>query len=195
MKCPELSEVLDLIENRLDTSSRKRIESHVLQCAGCTGKKEWAERTMTAMKNQNQLYDAPEYAIQKAAKLLPARKQGLGDWILAKLDFDSWMAPATAGVRAEDRGPRQCVYVTDAYRVYLMLEAGDKNGRMVGQLVANSASAEPSHCLVEVSDSKKVLGKTITGESGEFLFEVPRNKNLQLKIHGDPESVLISCRL
>ena len=195
MRCPEYSEILDLVESRLDSGSVKKVEAHVAGCSDCHERRQWAERTMAAMRTQNRVFDAPEYAVQKAISLVSGRKAGLGEWIKAKLDFDSWAVPAAAGVRSEEQGSRQCVYVTDAYRVHLMLDTSKKTVRMTGQLVANAPSAEPAHCLVEATDSLKSLGQATTNESGEFLLEVPRNKQVQLKIHGDPESILISCKL
>lgn len=195
MRCPEFTEIMDLVEGRLENGLRKKVETHLKDCAECGEKKLWAERSLQAMKSKTTVYDAPEYAVQKAIALFPEKKAGIAEWILAKLDFDSWSAPAAMGVRSEDRAPRQCVFTTEAYRVHLMLEPEGKRGKVVGQVVANSPSADPRDCLVELTDTRKVLDQTITSAQGEFLFSAPRNKQLQLRIHGDAESILISCKL
>lgn len=193
MKCPEFSQILDKIEGRLEPLESARVESHLSDCGACADKKTWAERSMQAMKSKVPIFDAPEYALRKAIALMPEKKAGFAEWILAKLDFDSWAQPAIAGVRAEDRGIRQFVYVTDAYRIHLMLEPQGKTAKVTGQVIPKTP--EHAEYLVELADSKKLLNQTKTSDHGEFLLEGPRNKELQLKIHGEAESVLISCRL
>lgn len=192
MKCPEFSQIIDKIEGRLEPVENAKLESHLADCASCAEKKLWSERSIQAMKNQVPAFDAPEYAIRKAIALMPEKKAGLAEWILAKLDFDSWAQPALSGVRAEDRGARQVVYVTDAYRIHLMMEPQGKTGRVTGQIIPKTP--EYAEYLVELADAKKVLNQTKTSNHGEFLLEGPRNKELHLKIHGEAESVLISCR-
>jgi hypothetical protein len=193
MKCPEFKELLDLVENKMSASKRATVNSHIKECAKCAGDRAWAERTFQAMKASSQLYDAPEYAIRKATGLLTP-KQALGDWVLAELSFDSWLSPEATGVRSASPGPRQYEYRTDAYSIHLMMDPAGKQARVTGQLVANRPDAVATHCLVELADSKSVLRQVSTGRNGEFAFEAPTRRKLQLKIHGDPESVLLSCR-
>jgi hypothetical protein len=65
-------------------------------------------------------------------------------------------------------------------------------GRWIGQIVSEKPGVETAGCLVELSSGKKQLGSTVTNQNGEFMFTANRGKNLQLKIHGQPETVLIS---
>jgi hypothetical protein len=194
MKCPEFAQLLEWLEDRLEPASRTGIAAHVRECSACSEKKAWIERTLPAMKNAPSLYDAPEATILKAVALQAEKGQTVAEWILAKLEFDSWASPAVAGSRAEDRGARQCIYASGAYRVHLLLEADGKRGRVIGQVVSSLEPGTAGNYLVELSDSKKTIDRTMTNSQGEFLLKAPRNKKLQLKIHGDSESVLISFR-
>ena len=72
MNCPEFSEIVDLAEDRLDPSSRKKVEAHASECAECAEKRLWVEQNIGAMKSATRLADAPEFAIQKAISLMPA---------------------------------------------------------------------------------------------------------------------------
>jgi hypothetical protein len=186
MKCPESSKILDLIENRLAESESQKLETHIQECAKCVDLTEWARRTLATMKNSS-LVDAPEYVIQKAVSIFPKEKVKISDWIIAKLNFDSWRTPEMAGMRSEDAGPRQLIYHTYSYKIVLMNEPG----RLIGQIVSDRANVETAGCLIELSAGKKTLGSTVTNQNGEFMLNTETRKNLTLKIHGQPESVLI----
>ncbi len=186
MKCPEFMKILDLVDNRLGKVETQKIKGHISTCAKCTDQAEWARKTLSSMKSSG-LVDAPEYAIQKAISIFPKEKVKLAEWVIAKLNFDSWMSPQTAGVRSEDAGPRQRIYQTESYKIILMNEPG----RWIGQVVSEKPGVEAAGCLVELSSGKKHLGSTITNQNGEFMFSSNRNNDLQLKIHGQAETVVI----
>ncbi len=186
MKCPEFDKILDLIENRLGKSEAKKVDTHMKSCTNCIEQAEWARKTMASMKNST-LIEAPEYVIQKAISIFPKERAKLLDWVTAKLNFDSWLTPEMAGVRSEDAAPRQRIYQTDSYKIVLMNEPG----RWIGQIVSGREGVETAGCLVELSSGKKILGSTVTNQNGEFMFNAGANKNLTLKIHGQPESILI----
>ncbi|MCI0413217.1 hypothetical protein L0222_10515, partial [bacterium] len=185
MKCPKFNILLDLIENRLDRVQARKIETHVNQCNACGNKIEWARGSLTAMRNAS-LVDAPDYVIQKAISLFPKKKAGFADWVLAKLDFDSWLTPQMAGIRSESAGPRQRIYQTDSYKIILMSEPD----RWIGQIVPAQPGVETAGCLVELTSKQKVLVSTVTNQNGEFMLTSPRKKNIELRIHG-PEAVLV----
>jgi hypothetical protein len=187
MKCPEFSKILDLIENRLAKSERQTLDAHIHECAKCMDQAEWARKTLATMKNSS-LIEAPEYIIQKAISIFPKEKVKISDWVIAKLNFDSWRTPEMAGVRSEDAGPRQLIYHTNSYKIVLMNEPG----RLIGQIVSDRADVETAGCLIELSSGRKTLGSTVTNQNGEFMLSAEPKKNLTLKIHGQPESVLIT---
>jgi hypothetical protein len=187
MKCLEFNKILDFVDQNLSKAETQKVEAHLQECTKCAEQAEWAKMTFSAMKNSS-LVDAPEYVIQKAVGIFPKQKAKIADWVLAKLNFDSWMVPEMAGVRSEDAGPRQRIYQTASYKIVLMNEPG----RWIGQIVSEREGVEIAGCLIELSSGKKVLGSTMTNENGEFMLMADSKKNLQLKIHGQPESILIS---
>jgi hypothetical protein len=186
MKCPEFSKILDFIENRLAKSESQKLETHIQECAKCVDQAEWARKTLATMKNSSPI-EAPEYVIQKAVSIFPKEKVKIADWVIAKLNFDSWLAPEMAGVRSKEAGSRQLIYHTGSYKIVLMNEPG----RLIGQIVSDRSDVETAGCLIELSSGKKFLGSTVTNQNGEFMLNAAAKKNLTLKIHGQPESVLI----
>ncbi|HSE42964.1 MAG TPA: hypothetical protein VLH08_19535 [Acidobacteriota bacterium] len=187
MKCLEFNKILDFIDQKLSKSEAQKVEAHIQQCIKCADQAEWAKGTLSAMKSPS-LVDAPEYVIQKAVGIFPKQKAKIADWVLAKLNFDSWMVPEMAGVRSEDAGPRQRIYQTASYKIVLMNEPG----RWIGQIVSEREGAEIAGCLIELSSGKKVLRSTVTNENGEFMLLADANKNLQLKIYGISEWIIIN---
>jgi hypothetical protein len=183
------SEILDMLENRLNGPAKKSAQDHLkTDCKECKAQYDWAARSLPLLKANNSLFDAPEFLVQKAVALFPKKKASFKDWIVAKLEFDSWTAPQMAGVRSADRGLRQQTFSSESYKILVM--GGD--GNLVGQLMANKPGADFGGCLVEAIHSKKVLASTTTSSSGEFVLHMPPRKRVQIKIHGDQESILIS---
>lgn len=193
MKCPEFSEILDLIDNKLSPESKKRVEEHLKKdgCHKCGELFNWSSQTIQVLKS-NQVVEAPEYAVQKAVSLFQERKGGLLDWVRAKLDFDSWALPAMAGVRSEDRGPHQVSYVTENYKVLLMLPTNEERATLTGQLIATNGDVSVEGCLVQVESKNRVIVSRFTNRTGEFILDPVPAKKFDLLIHGDPESIRIS---
>src|SRR5215471_4041324 len=100
MKCPETDKILDLVEDRIRATERKKIEAHVSECSKCAQTKAWATRTFRLMRSDS-LHNAPEDVIQKAVKSFSAQPT-THTWVPAKLEFDSWMVPAMQGIRASN---------------------------------------------------------------------------------------------
>jgi hypothetical protein len=190
MRCPELEEILDFLDNRLERSRANVLRSHIESCVSCRETSEWASNTKTAIQSKD-LVDAPEYLIKKAIAVFPQKKASFKEWVLAKLSFDSGLVPLTAGVRSSQTAPRQRIYETDTYKIILMSEQGADVTRWTGQIVATQPEAETSDCLVEIVKGKKSINKSVTNQNGEFLLTSPPGKQFELRVHGQPESVLI----
>lgn len=185
MKCPEFQILLDLLENRVESSQTRKIQTHVTECENCSEKLEWARESQEAMKNMR-LVDAPDYVIQKAISIFSKKPAKFSEWILAKLSFDSWITPKLAGVRSEDAGPRQRIYQTESCKIILMTEPD----RWIGQIVPTQPGVEIAGCLVELTSKHKVVKSTVTNQNGEFMLAGKPSKNAELKIHG-PEAILV----
>ena len=190
MKCPETDKILDLVEDRIRATERKKMEAHVAECSKCAQIKAWATRTLRLMRSDS-LRDAPENVIQKAVKSFSVQP-ATDTWVPAKLEFDSWMVPAMQGIRASNRGPRQWVYQTKHYKIILMLQQQQEEKSLIGQIVPLQPGTETRGCLVEVATKSQPLSRKVTNANGEFLIPAVKGKQLQIKIHGDAESVVIS---
>ena len=191
MRCPEKETILNLVEDRLRATERKKIEAHVAECSKCAQTKAWATRTLRLMRTYS-LHDAPEAVVQQAVKNFSIQQKTSAEWIPAKLEFDSWMVPAMQGIRASNRGPRQWVYQTKHYKIILMLQQQQEEKSLIGQLVPLLPGTETRGCLVEVISKSQPAINKVTNANGEFLIPAVKAKNLQIRIHGDVESVVIS---
>jgi hypothetical protein len=192
MKCPEFSEILDFIENKLSPDSKKRLEKHLKSgCLKCNDQYGWALETIQLMKS-SKMVEAPEYVVKKANSLFPERKKKLFDWVRAQLDFDSWSVPEIAGVRSKHLGPRQLSYGTENYKVILLLQSEKDSATLTGQLIPKMSTAKVEGCLVQLRSKSKIINSKFTNAAGEFILSPVPSKKFVLLIHGDPESIRIS---
>lgn len=195
MKHPQFSEILDYFENRLSSSAKKRVQTHLDSgCSSCQSDVEWLSRNLGLMKSESVLYDAPENLVQKAIDVFPEKKHTVRDWVKARLQFDSWKVPQTAGVRSGGQGPRQWIYSSDSYKIHLMLDETTEGQQIIGQLVSDNPETDIAGCLIELTRNDKQLEWVCTNQNGEFLLSsVPTQ--FELKIHGSPESILLRHHL
>jgi hypothetical protein len=192
MKCPEFSEILDFIDNKLQPGAKKKIESHLKNgCEQCQLSLKKASEIIQLMKS-DQMTKAPDYVVQKAISLFPSGRTNLLDWVKAKLDFDSWTAPELAGVRSMDRGPRHLSYTTDHYKIVLLLQTSKEGTGVTGQLIPKESASESDRCLVEVSSKNRIVASQYTNDQGEFWLGTLPVKKFDLLIHGDSEAIRIS---
>lgn len=187
MKHPEFDTLLDLAEGKKSASNTRDLKAHVQGCEQCREAVEWAKNSFRLM-HADQMVDAPEHVIQKGLAAFQPKKASIAEWILAKMEFDSWQLPTMAGVRTTEKGPRQCIYLTDHYKVILMLNRDS----VIGQLIPLTTNARPDSCLVEMASGKKVVARQRTNKNGEFVLDRAAKKQMALTIHGDPDSIRIS---
>jgi hypothetical protein len=191
MRCPEFSEIVDYLEGRLNGVGKRKFENHLATgCQDCRKTMDWFQKFMTTMKSEKVLYDAPENSIQKALSIFGEQKKSVQEWVVAHLQFDSWMEPQMAGIRSDQLGPRHWIYWTDAYKIHVMLDPSTEGDELIGQLAPNIREADVAGCLVELTSKNRRVSTLYTNQNGEFRFtSVP--KTFELRIHGTPESVLI----
>jgi hypothetical protein len=192
MKHPEFSEILDYFEDRLAPASKKRIQSHFDSgCARCQGDLDWISRNLGLIKSESALYDAPENLVQRAIDAFPVKRLSMRDWVKARLQFDSWAVPQATGLRSENQGSRQWIYLTDTYKIYLMLDSTVEGHQMIGQLTSDNPENDVAGCLVELIRNDTTLDSVFTNEHGEFLLTAVPSQ-FELKIHGSLESFIVS---
>ena len=105
--------------------------------------------------------------------------------LLARLVFDSFLAPLPAGVRTQDRQTRQAVYEAGSYCVDVRVEHQPRRGKttLVGQLADRD---HPGASAADVSVLLKTKQKTIASapcdQFGEFYLEYRPAPALRLDV-------------
>jgi len=197
MKHPEFVEIVDLVENRLSASARKTVEAHLGKgCKSCRESRDWVGKTTRAMRAQR-LVDAPEYSIQKAVSLMAGRKRpSFAEWIIAKLEFDSALAPQQAGVRSGAVAERQWVFSSASCKIVLIMDKRKEGNVLIGQVTPRAAGeALPASFLIEVLQENRIVAVKRTSDHGEFVLSPVSGRNLELRIHGEPESILVEFEI
>jgi hypothetical protein len=105
---------------------------------------------------------------------------------LARLVFDSFTQPLTAGVRGTATDARQLLYRAGKVAIDLRVEVkpGEVPVFLFGQVLQEGA-VDRGDKLIEVSllEGNQTLGRTTTNELGEFELHVPVLPGLVLSLH------------
>jgi hypothetical protein len=174
----------DFVRNTLKAKDKRAMQAHLEDgCKRCAGAlAAWTRVRQMAVRESS--YEPPEAAV-KAMKGLIAIHGRPAPAPIAKLLFDSLLAPATAGVRSAATVARQMLYGIEDYRVDLRLEPNFDTDQvlLVGQ-VLNAADAEKNvgHVHVALLRSGKVLGSSKSNEFGEFHLECDLAGRLELEV-------------
>jgi hypothetical protein len=191
----------DLVEDKMKLN--RKTQTHIQDCDSCSTQAQWV-RQITAAIYSRDLVDAPEFVVSRAVS---AFQRKAGSWVQivkAVLRFDSWAEPIAAGVRSQDPSPRQLMYQTEAYNIFLMLlPAPDSGSVVLGQLVPTRPKLDPAGRTVELKRNKRVLSQVKTNAAGEFYLKARRRKPadgsraadsrcIDLLIYKDSESILLS---
>jgi hypothetical protein len=110
------------------------------------------------------------------------------------LQFDSSFQPAFDGVRGTEDTTRELLFSTPQLDVALNVQARPQDDRLdlLGQLLTNDASIDPSQLLVEISrhESSKVKA-AMADEFGEFSFSGLKVGHYQMVISGAQLEIVI----
>lgn len=190
-KCPSFSKLIEFSEGKLAVSSQRRVDHHIKGgCKRCREEMDWISEQSRLMRT-SLLQDPSEEVVANAISLFRKKGPGVRTWIRITSSFEMPENLPVHGVRATDVGSQQKSLETSFYKVSLMLAHDKRELTLAGQLEAKSGQVEVAHCLVEMVSGKRNMGSTLTNERGEFLFPGLSTKNFELRIHGDPDSILI----
>jgi hypothetical protein len=109
--------------------------------------------------------------------------------LLAQLVFDSFRAPAAAGVRTLDLCSRQLLFEADDLAIDLRIETagGSSRSSLMGQLLHHSRQTETLGELpVALMLGKHSVAHTTTNPFGEFLFDLELTRRHRIRIQLDP---------
>ena len=182
MKHFSLEEWADFAREVVERGRRELMQQHLDQ--GCTqcGEvlKTWTRLRQAAWRERS--YEPPQAAARMAKSLLAFGVKGATASV-ARLLFDSFKSPVTAGVRSVSMTARQMLYGVGTYRIDLRMEPQMDSDKvsLVGQ-VLNSADPVRVGAQVTVTllRGSKVLGESQTNSLGEFHLECSLEGQLQL---------------
>jgi hypothetical protein len=104
---------------------------------------------------------------------------------LARLIFDSFLAPLPAGVRTQDRQTRQAVYEAGSYCVDVRVEHQPRRGTttLVGQLAdRDHPGANAADVSVLLKTKQKTIASAPCDQFGEFYIEYRPAPSLRLDV-------------
>lgn len=160
------------------------MQSHLdSECRQCTAAlSAWTRVRDFASRESS--YEAPVAAV-KMAKAALKLHGGHSKPSVAKLLFDSFTAPALAGVRSSSRDNRQMLYGFEDYRVDLRFEPNFDTDQalLVGQVLrSNNPHKNVAPVTVALVRGGRVLGTAKTNEFGEFQLECDLGGRLELQL-------------
>jgi hypothetical protein len=118
-------------------------------------------------------YEPPEEALQNVLRLAaPSRLKQLSNFLIATFTFDSFSAPATAGVRAAGAASRQMTYEADDLEIALWLRRSENQTvTLTGQISSRMSGAiEDASGKVELVVKGDHIKSSPLSKWGEFLF-------------------------
>jgi len=175
----------------LDTGiDRSLMQSHLEACAKC-------RRTVGILSEVAAVAAAepantpPRESVRLAKAIYtPPPSQRL----LARLIFDSFLAPLPVGVRTQDRQTRQAVYEAGSYCVDVRVEHQPRRGTttLVGQLAdRDHPGANAADVSVLLKTKQKTIASAPCDQFGEFYLEYRPAPSLRLDVClGDSGRVL-----
>lgn len=173
MKHPQVSELADLARGLLHKQTADPLREHTLRCASCRRTLQ-ALQSVAALGSVESGFTPPEAVLRLArAAFQPSRQAPVPSaWkrLASLLVFDSWQAPALAGVRSGGATERHVTYRAGDWEVDLRLERQRGLGLLVTGQVAHAKDSDVrlDGSPVEVRVGRRTLASTTLNAFGEF---------------------------
>ena len=188
-----LEDWVDLARELLPALQKTAMLRHAADCSRCVRTlRVW--RRVTAVGRSEASFAPPEEAVLavKSAYLHYLRRlhplSAAPKSLLAQLVFDSFRAPAAAGVRTLDLCSRQLLFEADDLAIDLRIETagGSLRSSLMGQLLHHSQQTENLGELpVALMLGRHSVAQTTTNPFGEFLFELELTRRHRIRIQLD----------
>jgi hypothetical protein len=163
------------------------IEAHIVGgCPDCE-RADWMWRKVHSITGNEPRLTPPDDVVRMAKLGFATSTSPTPSlWTVARLTFDSFNQPLTAGVRSGASTSRQFVFAADETIVDLVLDVGPEPGTvsLVGQVVDKpGAQIAPRKVSVILwTETGQPLLETSTNEFGEFQMEIAGQNRLRLSV-------------
>lgn len=168
--------LLNHIENTEDSADRAAWTVHLGSCASCQEKAEELQELVSLLSRDaanEPPADLVQWGVQLFQPVLSPKENPLRR-LVGRLVFDSFLQPATAGVRHVGAAPRQLLFKAGDVDVDLRIESGLDDRISVAGQVLSSTKPFFDDTPVRLESHGVVRYKTRTNPVGEFIFdEVP----------------------
>jgi hypothetical protein len=201
MKHFTTEEWIDFVNQVTVPTQKLAMEKHLEICEHCTKAASRWQKIQRAAKAEAS-YQPPSEAVRitKAAFTASqwARERRLAAPRMIELLFDSWLQPATEGVRSGTAATRRMLYRADPFRVDLQVEAqvGGKNVVVTGQLLdLRHPEVVGRDVPFMLSNLRGRVVQATTNQFGEFREEIENSGDLELVFSGaNDRPVMISLQ-
>jgi hypothetical protein len=176
---------LDFARRMLSASDMESMQVHLDQgCESC-GRLCQIWQAVTTVIGRESQYEPPEPVVRLAKASYAARRRTYivpKDAKMAPLMFDSYCAPAVAGVRSASPAPRHLLHRVGPWAVDLRLESLGANRICVaGQILRAGRKGDDTLAAdVFAIHHGTLVAQTSANQFGEFLLECEHHKDLRL---------------
>ena len=166
------------------------IEAHIVGgCRDCE-RADWMWRKVHSITGNEPSLTPPDDVVRMAKLGFATRTSPTpGLWTVARLTFDSFNQPLTAGVRSGTSTSRQLLFEAGETIVDLVLDIGPEPGTvsLVGQVVDKLGAqiAPRKVAIILWTETGQPLLETPTNEFGEFQMEIAGQNRLRLSVEID----------
>jgi hypothetical protein len=189
MKHYGIAALVDFARNLLPEETASSIQAHLATgCPECAEMSNFINQ-LTAVCRRVAVVSIPDAALRNALSILPAGfviKPGRARRVAARLIFDSFLAPASVGLRSSWQVGWQALYRAGDCSLDLRIEPELHSSRaaMMGQISNHLVpGALMSDIPVRVKSGRLVLAEARSNQFGEFQMEYEQQNRLHLCVY------------
>jgi len=177
--------VVNLLEGRLERTTTAEWTEHIDSCSACFALQEEWQQFRQALKRSH-LESAPQHMLDAAERIFagsPAvskQRTGLRE-VIAKLAFDSFLAPAFAGARGS-AAARQMVLRAEEFDIHVRIYTTEENRELLGQIQPRGDQVFLESARLHLLQDGERISSAEVNDLGEFQFRFVPEGLLSLQI-------------